>query len=199
MYTEETASSATIDELYKVTMIDRIRKVKITIQLKDEEGDEIPVRETIEQLTSYISDKVAEDKPNVTKQQVMPLMAQAMVGGMIKLLGPSHAMLMLSNQVTRYGLINMMTVSFYLLKWLQKNKIKIHTIEDSITEEEIDMYDRINTAGDLSIQAAAMGADPKKVIREMIKLGKLKKSDLAQMGTEDWLEKETEEDKKESN
>lgn len=187
---------ATADELFRIIMIDRKRKVKMAIQLRDKDGDEIPIRETIEKLTEYIGDKLKAEGGNICKQQIMPLMSQAVVGGMIKLMGQGPATFMLSNEHTRYGLINMMTVAFYLVKWIQGKNLKIHTIEESITQEDVDMYDRISTASDISVQSAAMGNDPKMVIREMVKRGQLKKSDLKKMGTESWLDEETSEEEK---
>lgn len=177
--TEDTLST---DQLFSVVMIDRARKVKVTIQLRDQDGDEIPVRETIEKLTEWIVDQAKSEDRNVCNQQILPLMGQAMVGGMIKLLGPHSAAVMISGEATRYGLLYMMTVGFYLVKWLQKKKIKIRTFEKPITDEEIEMYDRISKASDISVQASTLGMDPKNIFREMIKAGKLRHSDLEQFG-----------------
>lgn len=170
------------DQLFHVAMIDRKRKVRVTIRLRDQDGDEIPIRETIEKLTEWIVDQAKAEERNVCNQQILPLMSQAMVGGMIKLLGSYPSAVMISNEVIRHGLLYMMTVGFYLVKWLQQKEIKIHTIEEPITDSEIEMYDRISHASDISVQASTLGIDPKNILREMIKAGKLKHSDLEQFG-----------------
>jgi hypothetical protein len=180
MYQEQ----PTTDQLFKITMIDRARKIKMNIQLCDKGGDEIPIRETIEKLTEWVADKIQTEEANVCKQQIFPLMGQAIVGGMVKLMGPDHAAFMLSQEPTRYSLIHMMTVGFYLFKWLQRHEIQIHTYEESITAEEIEMYDRISHASDLSVQTAALGGNPKDMVRELLRTGKLKQSDLHTLGIE---------------
>jgi len=191
---------ATADELFRIVMIDRKRKVRMSIQLRDEDGDEIPVRETIEKLTEFIGDKLKEEEGNVCKQQIMPLMSQAVVGGMIKLMGQGFATYMLSQQHIRVGLIHMMTVSFYLVKWLQAKNIKIHTTEEPVTQSDIDMYDRISKANDMTMQAAAHGVDPKEIVREMLRQGSLHQDDLTEMGIEDITTEEIKEtEKKNSN
>jgi hypothetical protein len=180
MYQEQPTS----DEIFRVIMIDKKRKVKINIQLRDESGDEIPIRETIEKLTEWVSDKVQSDSGNACQQQIVPLMGQAVAGGMIKLMGLSTATIMLSQEHTRYGLIYMMSVGFYLLKWLQKKNIKIHTFEEPVTDDDLAMYERVTRANDLSVQAAALGSDPKEIIKKLIESGQLKTSDLKQLGLE---------------
>jgi hypothetical protein len=183
---------ATTDELFRIVMIDRKRKVRLTIQLRDADGDEVPVRETIEKLTEYVGDKLQGDEDNVCRQQIYPLMGQAVVAGMTKLMGMNAAAYMLSQEHTRYGLINMMVISFYLLKWIQQKNIKIHTLEEPVTDEEIEMYDRVSHANDMTVQFGSMGGNPKKLVRELLRRGHLKPSDLAVMGAEGWLEEEDE-------
>ena len=124
----------------------------------------------------------------------MPLMAQSMVGGLNKLMGPIFTGMMLSQEHVRYGLMHMMTVSFYLLKWIQGKNIKIHTIEEAITQDDIDTFDRVNKASSVAFMAQMAGHNGKDMIREMLKSGKIKRSDLKMLGAED-LE-DTEIDKK---
>lgn len=171
-----------VDDIFKVIMIDRKRKVKMHIQLQDKHGDEVPIRETVEKLTEWVLDKVKDDEPNTCQQQIVPLMGQAVASGLIKLLGPSIGTVMMSQEETRYSLVHMMTMSFYLLKWLQKKEIHIHTYEEPVTQDDLDKYDRVSRASDLTVQMASMGGDPKKVIELLLEQGKLKTSDLKEMG-----------------
>jgi hypothetical protein len=177
--------TASVDELFQITMIDRVRKCKVEICLKDKDGDEVPVRETIEKLTEYVLDKVKDTEGNQCKQQIMPLMGQAMVGGLSKILGLQMTALMLSQDHTRYSLMHMMTVGFYLLQWLKKKEIKIHTTETPLSDDDLAMYDRINSANSAATAAGFMGQDPREVIKSWLKAGKLSQSDLKEMGIDD--------------
>jgi hypothetical protein len=112
----------------------------------------------------------------------MPLMAQSMVGGMVKLLGEEQTAFLLSHEVIRISLIHMMTVGFSLLKWIQKKDIKIYTTEEHISDEDIAMYERVSQANDLAMQGSAVGLHPDEVIKELVKRGKLETSDLKTMG-----------------
>lgn len=182
MYKEN--PTATADELFRIITIDRKRQVKMSVELRDSDGDVVPIRETIEKLTEYVGDKMKAEGENTCKQQIMPMMAQAVVGGLVKLMKEGPATYMLSQEHIRFSLVHMMIVSFYMFKWIQKKDIKIHTTEEHITQEDIEMYDRISTASDVTTMAAAHGIDPQQVVREMVKEGKLKASDLENIGVE---------------
>lgn len=173
-----------MDEVFKMIMVDRARKIKTIIHLKDKDEDEIPIKETVEKLTEYIHDKLKDKEENSCKGQVMPLMAQALAHGLVRYLGNQNAAFILSDSLVRDSLIHMMGMSFYLLKWIQQKDIKIHTVEESISQEDVDMYDRCSRASDLAIRYAAAGGDPKEAMREMLKRGLLKQEDLVQLGAE---------------
>ncbi len=174
----------TLEELFKVVLIDRKRKVKLRPQLRDQDGDVVDIRETIEKLIEYVGDKMREETPNICNQQIMPLLAQAMTGGLVKLTGSRTAILMLSQEHIRFSLSYMMMASFYMMKWIQSKNIKIHTIEEHVTQEEIDMYDRVSKLSDISVQASQMGISPKEVIKKMLELGQIEQSDLEMIGKE---------------
>lgn len=190
----EQQDGPSVDTIARVIMIDMDRKVKMTVQLRDEEGDEIPLKDTIEKLVEYISDKLKEEEINSTRQQIYPLMAQAMVGGLSKLLGSFYTSVILSNSTVRYSLIHMMTVGFYLLKFIQNKGIKIHTIEEPITADDIEAYQRLSKASDTITNTTLMGYDPKQVVQEMLKNGLLKHEDLEKLGIDGLINKEAKED-----
>lgn len=167
-----------IEELFQVVSIDRHRKVKMHTEFRDASGDEVPIRETIEKITEFVSDKLESEEGNTCKQQVMPAMAQAVVSGLAKSMGINLATYMLGQSHIRYGLLHMMIVAFHLAVWLKKKDIKIHTIEEALTDEDLEMYDRISNASDVITTLAAMGGDPKELLQKMIQSGQLKESDL---------------------
>lgn len=171
------------DQLFRIITIDRQRRVKMNIQLRDKDGDEVPVRETVEKLTEWVSDQLGSDNEvNTCRQQIMPLMAHAVVGGMFKFLDRDMAASMLSTEVVRYSLVHMMSVGFYLLKWLQKKDIKIFTSEEPITQDELEMYDRLNNANSIMNMAQNMGVAPEDALIKLVQDGKLHAADLEQFG-----------------
>lgn len=191
-------------DLFKVVLINKIKKVITRISLKTPEGEEVPVRDTIEKLTEYISDKLYKtEEDNVCRDQIYPLMSQAMIGGLVKLLGPHGTALQISDEETRYAMMHMMTVGFYLMKWLQQKDVKIHTWEEEISDEDIAAYERISKTSDLAVKYGQAGGDPKDLMKKLIEMGKIKKEDLEHLGIpdtdiEDIMTPEVK-DKKESN
>jgi hypothetical protein len=180
------------EELCRLVMIDRQRKVRTTIVLKDADGDEIPIGETVKKLTQYMIDKTKDEEDNACRLQVIPLMSQALAGGLIKLMGTGEAVYLLSDHSIRMSLIYMMGMSFYLLKWIQQHNIRISTVEQSLTDEDIEMYDRVSRANEATVKYSALGGDPKQMIRELLKRGAIRKEDLATLGADDLTEEETE-------
>ena len=187
-----------LDSLLQLVMIDIKRKVKVSIKLVDEDGDEVSVGETIEQVSQYISDKLESPKENTTSSQVFPLMAQSVTRGLSKLLGGQMASLLLSQEMTRYSLIHMMSIGFYLWNVIHKNGFKIETTEEPVSQEDIDSYRRLNKITDVASTAAALGADPREMIRELLRQGHITRGDIQKLGAEDILD-DIPEDKKDVN
>ena len=180
MSTSETPTS--IKDLLKLVLIDKNRGVSTSICLKDPDGDEVDISEIMGKLTDYVSDKMKDEGENSCKQQIMPLMAQGLVSGMTKYMGQGMAAVIISDEMMRHSLIHMMTTSFYLLKFIQQKNIKIYTTETPVTSEEIEMYERCSRASDFTMKYASMGGDPRVALKEMLKKGLIKKSDLTALG-----------------
>jgi len=193
------AASLSTRDLFKVVTIDRVRKTRTDIQLKDPEGDSIPIEETVEKLTEYILDKVKDPESNSCKQQIMPLMAQAMVAGMIKLLGPGEATLLLSDSIIRNSLMYMTTMSFYLLKLIQQKNIKIFSEDFILSTEELEMMEKTSKISDLTMKFASMGGDPKEFLGELLKRGMVTKEELSDMGAGDFSVEEVPVDQTKTN
>jgi len=189
---DELNKAPSVDELFRVVAMDRKRKVKFEVDLRDEDGEQLNINELVESLTEYVTDQMKSDKENVTQQQIFPLMAQAVVAGMTKLMGPYLSTLMLSQEGSRYGLVYMTIMGFYLLKFIQKHDIKIFSTESAVSDEELAMYDRVGAASSMATMASHLGADPKEVIRELLKSGQLQRDDLEKLGAESLLDEDVE-------
>lgn len=171
-----------IHDLFAVVLIDTKSKEQISITLKDNDGDEVSIKEVINNVTEYIMDKCKDEEVNAITGQVMPLMSQAMVAGLARLFGPEMAAITLSDEYIRYGFINMMTVGFATLKFIQKKGLKIITSRKPLTDDEIDSYSRRSQASDNMTRAALLGISPRELMIEMLKNGSLKAEDLEAMG-----------------
>ncbi len=171
-----------IHDLFAVVLIDTKSKEQISITLRDADGDEVSIREVIDNVTEYIMDKCKDEKVNAITGEVMPLMSQAMVAGLSRLFGPEMAAITLSDEYMRYGFINMMTVGFATLKFIQKKNLKIITSRKPLTDDEISSYSRRSQASDAMTRAAILGITPRELMTEMLKAGSLQAEDLEAMG-----------------
>ncbi len=171
-----------IHDLFAVVLIDTKSKEQISITLRDADGDEVSIREVIDNVTEYIMDKCKDEKVNTITGEIMPLMSQAMVAGLSRLFGPEMAAITLSDEYMRYGFINMMTVGFATLKFIQKKNLKIITSRKPLTDDEISSYSRRSQASDAMTRAAILGITPRELMTEMLKAGSLQAEDLEAMG-----------------
>lgn len=176
----------------KVIAIDRRRKVRMDAELRDEEGNLIDINETVENTANFVVDKMKADDQNMIQQQVFPVMAKAAVTALSEFVGPQTAGLMISQELFRSALTTCMMSAFLLMQFITKNKIKIYTSEQNVSDAELESYDRVNKASSVASLATQLGANPRDVIREMVKQGKLTREDLSALGAEDVMDEEVE-------
>ena len=187
-----------IDELLSISMIDPVRHKRISIELTDSDEDTINLADVVQKLSQWVSDKLSDKELNACKQQVMPLMAQSMVRTLSHILGADLASMMLGIPVLRESILRSMILGFYLLKFIQKHELDVTTLEADISEDEISSIMRTSAISDVLVRAATLGLDPKDVVRELVRSGRINQGDLEKLGLEN-IEIEPEEDKKESN
>ena len=185
------------EEWCKVVAIDRRRKVRMEAELRDKDGDLIDLHETMEGLTEHVIDKMKSEEPSIIQQQIFPVMAKAAVTALTEFLGPQAASAMVSQEMFRQSLTYCMMTAFLLMHFIEENDISIYTDEQPVTDEELEHYDRINKATSIASLAGMMGANPREVVREMLKSGQLEHEDLKALGLEDMEDDEVE--KKDSN
>ncbi len=170
-------------QLAELSMIDKIRMKKIYTRLENEDGEDVPVKDVLKQLTGWIMDQLQDKEPNTTVTKVYPLLCQSMAGSLQDIVGDKYnAMLILAQDVTRQAFINEMTLGFYLSRFMEKNGLKIVTEEEDLSQEELDRILRLNKASSISALAHLAGADGKEVIREMLKSGVITREDLNSTG-----------------
>lgn len=184
-------------ELLKVVAIDPFRKKKMRVMIKGtDEGETVETTQIVDKLLDYIQGKVKDEGENIYKQQILPLVAEAATITLIKTLGPDLGMFLMTQHTTRDAFINMMAVGFLLMRWLDgasKKGIKIHTVEEDITEEEMNKLYKLDKITGLTSLASMSGVNPIEMLRQMVKAGQISKEDLAAIGADKYIK---EEDKK---
>lgn len=171
----------TPEEIFKMVTLDKRKGVSRTIELKDEENDVVLVPEVIEGLLLYMKDKMENEKDSDLVSQIMPLMSQSLVSGLGRLIGIRETGILLSDEVVRFSLIQMMSMSLLLLKFIQKEGLKIYTLEEKITEEEYEDIQRRSKAISTTIMASTMGINPQDMLNQLLKQGKITKEDIEKM------------------
>ena len=174
----EDEESMTPEEVFKMVMINKIKGTTIRVELRDEEGNKVELSEVIEQLLNYTQDKLEDEEPNSFVDQIMPLMAQSVVSGLGRMLGIRHTAFFLANETSRVALVNMMSIAFLLLKYVQQKKLTIETFEEEVSQEEIEDIERKAKAGSMATMGALFGADPKEILADLVEQGEISQSDL---------------------
>ena len=178
----EGSDMITPEEAFKMVMINRLKGTKVYCQLQDSDGDNIDLSEVVEQLLAYVKDQMDQsEEGNEFTDQIMPLMSQAMISGLGRTIGIPMTAFHMSNEVTRMAFIHMMAVSFLLLKWLQQKKITIETVEEEVTEEEIDELERKSKANDAATLGTLLGGSPQEILQGLMENGQITKEDMSDL------------------
>ena len=173
------------EDLFSMVTINRVRKKKVRVELEDETGDTVQLKDVITELLAYIKDKMEDEEGNQFTEQILPLMAQSVVSGLGRMIGIRPTAFYLSQPVARTAIINMMAVALYLLKFVQQKNLVINTFEEDVSEEEIDELDRRIKAESMATLAAFAGEDPRAVLKELREQGHLTDDDLKDILNED--------------
>jgi len=193
----EGSSDIEPEDVFDMVLINKVKKTRVTIELEDEDGDTVPLKDVIQQLLGYIKDQM-EDGDNQFSDQIMPLMAHSVVSGLGRILGIRTTAFYLANDVTKSSLIHMMCLGLLLLKFVQQKNLTIVTHEQSVTDEEIEELERKLAANKTAVLAAQAGEDPRAVLRELRRQGHITDEDLEEM-LGGIPEEESDDEDKESN
>jgi hypothetical protein len=174
----EDEEAMTPEEVFKMVMINKAKGTTVHVELCDKEGSKVELSEVIEQLLNYIQDKLEDDEANQFVDQIMPLMAQSVVSGLGRMLGIRHTAFFLANETSRVALVNMMSLSFLLLKFVQQKNLTIETFEEEISEDEIEQIERKAKAGSTATMGALLGLDPKEILDNLVEQGEISQADL---------------------
>lgn len=169
----------TPEEVFSMVMINKKRLVKTKIELRDEHGETIQLHEVIADLLEYMKDKMKADEVNQMADQIFPMMGQALVSGLGRLIGNDATAYYLANEVSRISFIQMMCLSFLLLKYVQEKKLTLFAIDEPVTEEEVESVQRRSKANSLAMMGHMMGMSYKDILKELVDKGELTENDLS--------------------
>jgi hypothetical protein len=133
-------SELNLDEILSMVLIDKKRLLKVSAEMKDNNGEKINLSEIVEELFKYIDKEFAkssEEKSSLISQ-VMPLLSQVLGSGLSRYLGVEQAVLYLTDSQTKDALLQMMMLSFLLLKYIQQKDIQVYSVSEPIEKVEIE-------------------------------------------------------------
>jgi len=170
------------EDVFKMVMLNRQKNTRIEVEIQDDEGDKVNLPELITQILGYVKDRLEDNNGNEIVDQLMPLVSQSLVSGLGRMMGMQNTAFLLTNEVTRVSLVNMMVVALLLLKFVQENNLTIFTHEQEMTPEEMEELERKAKASSVATMGSMMGMDPRDVLKEMMKQGQITKQDLIDLG-----------------
>jgi len=170
------------EEIFKMVTLNRNKMTKVKVTLRDNEDDEVELVDIITELLAYVKDKFEDESgENQFLNQILPLMAQSVVSGLSRSIGISQTAFLLAQDMTMVALVEMMCLSFLMLKFMQQKELTVFTHEEDVTQEEMDEIDRKSQANNTATLAALMGSDPKAVLQRLKDEGKITAKDLRDM------------------
>lgn len=171
------------EDIFRFATIDKIRNKLISIKLEDASGKEINTKETIEEIKDYIDQQLSSKENNSCIQQVYPLIVNIFNNSIVSSVGDlSISAEIISEPRIRMAIIQEMMITHYLMKYIQKNNIKIISIEKDVNQEDIKkaiLLDRINSYGILS---TIRGLSFKEILTNILNSGLISKSELLESG-----------------
>ena len=169
------------EDLFHLTQINKNTNKKISIEVQTKEGETVLLRDIVQELLDYISNKLTDKNGNQFADQIFPLITQAIVPGLLKIVGTKMTACILSHNLMRDSIVHMMCVAFLLPKFIQQKGLSLQTFEENVSEEEITNMERRSNAGSTAMLAALAGIDPRAVLQQMRDQGLINETDLEDM------------------
>lgn len=114
------------------------RKIKVKAHLQDADGDKIETAKIATELVDFVNREMSKPENNNINTQVFPLITQLMVSYIPRVVGLDYAKVVFAAPALRNTFIHMGMASFLMLQYIKQNNLKIVTIEEEITEQELE-------------------------------------------------------------
>lgn len=179
----EDPDQLTPEEVFTMVTLNRIKKCKVHVELRDENGDIVSLPNTISSLLDYIDDKMKVEghESNQFVDQIFPLMSQSVVSGLGRMLGIHKTAFMIAQDDIKIGMIYMMCIAFLMLKFVQNNNLKIHTYEEPVSDEEIESIARKSQANKAMTMGAMTGMKPQEILKQLYEKGEITEEDISSL------------------
>lgn len=173
------------EDIFKFATIDKVRNKLMTIKLEDKNGAEILIDEIITQVNDYIVEQLSsKEEDNVCLQQIFPLVACILNKSIISSM-KGHTDLatgIVSQHLIRDAFMNEMLITYYFMKFIQKNNIKIISLQKDISEEDIKKAIITDKIGSFALMANMSGVPIKNMIDTIMKSGNISREELLETG-----------------
>lgn len=166
------------EEMLKLVSINKLKKIKVTAELQDDEKVVTDLGKTIEGITKYINSKLTSNDENQLIDQIMPLMTQAMIGSLGRTIGVDNTACLMTVDTIRDGILYAMCTSFLLLKFIQKHDLKVFTHIEHLTDKEIKDMEMQAQINKIATFGAMTGLNPQEIIDELLKTGQIDEADI---------------------
>lgn len=183
LYEDMDSDALTPEDVFSMVTLNKVKKCKVHVELRDEAGDKVSLPDTIGNILDFIKDKMSttNEEGNQFINQIFPLMSQSVVSGLGRMLGLHQTAFMMAQDDTKAGILYMMCVAFLLLKFVQNNKLKIHTYEEPVSDEEIEAIYRKSDANKAMTLGVMAGMEPTEILEKLYEQGKVTEEDLQQL------------------
>ena len=168
----------TPEDIFKMVMVNKLRKIKVKVELRDKDGDKVELADIVTELIKYMKEQMGDENGNQFSDQILPLVSESLVSTLGRMLGIQVTAFYLSNDTTRTALLWSMAMAFLILKYVQKHGLIIHTMEEAITDEEIEEIERRSEANRVATLGAMLGENPRDILQKLLDEGKITSEDL---------------------
>ncbi len=172
---DPTTNQTDNEELVQMILLNKERKVRIKVELRDETDQPVSLKKVIKDLMEYINDKFKnpDTKNNSFVTQIYPLLANVLSTSLAGSLDPNLAAAVLTSNVVKDSFMMTMSLSFLLLQYIKQNNLTIHTIEEQLTEEQLEEWDTRVLISAIAGKASMLGVDFKQAVAVVYKHGNI--------------------------
>ena len=159
--------------------VDLDRRCKVTAVLVNAEGEEFSVEDKTQDILDLIEKRLQpDDKDNILRSRVLPVMNHALTPVLNSLLGTQEIQVILADEQMKQLILRLLLTGFYLLKTIQVQNLLIRVDEEEMSDEQLEASRSISTANEIIVKMTMAGYDPVEIAKALVKSGVIKQKDL---------------------
>jgi len=163
-----------------LVMVNRLKKTKVTIELRDKDGDKVEIQDILDDICTYIHAQLSEEstQDNQIKDQVLPFVSMAAAYVISNQLPNELGAMILSNKDSRHAILFAMCCSFLILRVVHSKDLKIFTIEEPVSDEDIARMDQFSKLNEYVVAAHVMGISMDELFELLKENGKITDNEI---------------------